>query len=112
MSLKDLLPEGTYDEILDELGDRHEEFDPSAAQKPGENRGNVLYVKCPRCGKQVEYSAQNPFRPFCSERCKMIDLGAWANEDMVIKGKKVDEDEDSEALEDPHLPKRFESQKI
>ncbi len=109
MSLKDLLPEGTYDEILDELGGSREAFDSSAAQESAD--AGVLYVKCPRCGRQVEYSARNPLRPFCSERCKMIDLGAWANEDMVIKGKNVDEDEDSEALEDPHLPKRFESQK-
>jgi endogenous inhibitor of DNA gyrase (YacG/DUF329 family) len=37
-------------------------------------------VTCPTCGTQTEYSPQNPYRPFCSERCKMIDLGAWANE--------------------------------
>ncbi|MDR2219914.1 MAG: DNA gyrase inhibitor YacG [Methylobacillus sp.] len=37
-------------------------------------------VTCPTCGAQSQYSPQNPHRPFCSERCKMIDLGAWANE--------------------------------
>lgn|GEM_PF-300504 len=36
-------------------------------------------VKCPMCGKMVEY-AGNEFRPFCSERCKVLDLGAWADE--------------------------------
>ena len=36
---------------------------------------------CPRCGKGAPYDAANPHRPFCSERCKMVDLGAWANED-------------------------------
>jgi len=34
-------------------------------------------MKCPTCNKEVEY-AGNPYRPFCSERCKLIDLGKWA----------------------------------
>jgi endogenous inhibitor of DNA gyrase (YacG/DUF329 family) len=38
------------------------------------------YVSCPRCGAQVAWLAENPYRPFCSERCKLIDLGAWATE--------------------------------
>jgi len=37
-------------------------------------------VRCPQCGGESEWSAANPFRPFCSERCKLIDLGAWASE--------------------------------
>jgi endogenous inhibitor of DNA gyrase (YacG/DUF329 family) len=37
-------------------------------------------VACPTCGKAVEWNAANRFRPFCSERCKLIDLGAWASE--------------------------------
>ena len=37
-------------------------------------------VVCPQCGKPVDWTARNPFRPFCSERCKTIDLGAWAAE--------------------------------
>ena len=36
-------------------------------------------VKCPRCSKEVEFSG-NEFRPFCSERCKMVDFGDWADE--------------------------------
>ena len=43
-------------------------------------------VKCPRCGKPVEWKESNRFRPFCSERCKLIDLGAWANEEHAIPG--------------------------
>lgn len=35
-------------------------------------------VKCPRCRKETEYSG-NEFRPFCSERCKLIDFGDWAD---------------------------------
>ena len=34
--------------------------------------------ECPTCGKKTEYRG-NPFRPFCSERCKLIDLGKWAS---------------------------------
>jgi len=37
-------------------------------------------VPCPQCGKVVDWTAENRFRPFCSERCKLIDLGAWASE--------------------------------
>lgn len=36
-------------------------------------------VECPTCGKKVEYHG-NEFRPFCSERCKLLDFGAWADE--------------------------------
>ena len=34
-------------------------------------------MKCPTCNKETEYSG-NPYRPFCSERCKLLDLGKWA----------------------------------
>ena len=37
-------------------------------------------VRCPTCGGPSRYAATNAFRPFCSERCKNIDLGAWASE--------------------------------
>ncbi len=40
-------------------------------------------VKCPTCGKLIEYSG-NEFRPFCSERCKLLDFGAWADEEFAI----------------------------
>ncbi len=41
-------------------------------------------VACPQCGKEVVWSEENPYRPFCSERCKLIDLGKWANEGYRI----------------------------
>ena len=44
-------------------------------------------VKCPTCGKAVAWVQENKFRPFCSDRCKQIDLGAWASEKYVIGGK-------------------------
>ena len=36
-------------------------------------------VKCPNCKKETEYTSENEFRPFCSERCKLIDFGDWAD---------------------------------
>ncbi|WP_188704250.1 DNA gyrase inhibitor YacG [Silvimonas iriomotensis] len=41
-------------------------------------------VTCPSCKKQSEYSAGNPFRPFCCERCRLIDLGSWAAENYRV----------------------------
>ncbi len=41
-------------------------------------------VPCPECRKDAIFSPENPYRPFCSERCKMIDLGLWANEEHKI----------------------------
>lgn len=46
-------------------------------------------VSCPNCGTMVEWSEAAPFRPFCSERCKLIDLGAWAAEEHRIAGEEV-----------------------
>ncbi|MCF6337382.1 MAG: DNA gyrase inhibitor YacG [Gammaproteobacteria bacterium] len=41
-------------------------------------------VKCPTCEKPVEWKPENLYRPFCNERCKLIDLGAWADESHRI----------------------------
>lgn len=43
-----------------------------------------IEVKCPRCKTPTIYSVNNPYRPFCSERCKMVDLGRWADENYKI----------------------------
>jgi len=43
-------------------------------------------VACPRCGAQAPFAPANRWRPFCSERCKMIDLGAWASESYRVSG--------------------------
>lgn len=48
-------------------------------------------VNCPTCGAKVEWTEANKYRPFCSERCKQIDLGAWAEEKYVIPGKAPEE---------------------
>ena len=45
-------------------------------------------VACPACGAAVVWdAARYPFRPFCSERCKLLDLGAWAKEDYRVPGR-------------------------
>ena len=41
-------------------------------------------IKCPQCGRFTFYSTDNPSRPFCSARCKLIDLGEWADESFKI----------------------------
>jgi uncharacterized protein len=40
----------------------------------------VKQVPCPRCGALAPFAPENKWRPFCSQRCKMIDLGQWASE--------------------------------
>jgi uncharacterized protein len=40
-------------------------------------------VKCPNCGRPTEFTG-NEFRPFCSERCKLLDFGAWADEEYSL----------------------------
>lgn len=39
-----------------------------------------MKISCPSCEKQIEWSLDNPARPFCSERCRLIDLGEWASD--------------------------------
>lgn len=45
---------------------------------------SYLIVECPTCQKKVEWKAENKYRPFCSDRCRLIDLGEWANEEKRI----------------------------
>lgn len=50
-------------------------------------------IKCPRCGTQTEYSPDKTHRPFCSERCQLVDFGAWASEKYAIPHTPVDTDD-------------------
>lgn len=52
-----------------------------------------LSVDCPTCGAPVEWTEASINRPFCSGRCKLIDLGAWAAEEHKIAGAPESEDE-------------------
>ena len=51
-------------------------------------------VTCPNCGEMSPFSPSNRWRPFCSERCKTIDLGAWANEEYRVAVEEDDESPD------------------
>ena len=59
-----------------------------------------MIVKCPTCRKPVEWSQENKFRPFCSSRCKLIDLGAWLEGKMVISDACNTETEDGMSVWD------------
>ena len=56
-------------------------------------------VTCPTCQKRVKWTPRNPDRPFCSERCRLIDLGAWADEQHAIPGDQDTDDVLSEDLD-------------
>jgi len=49
----------------------------------------VKTVPCPTCQRPVEWSPTSPYRPFCSERCKLIDLGDWFSERHAIPGEEI-----------------------
>jgi endogenous inhibitor of DNA gyrase (YacG/DUF329 family) len=58
-------------------------------------------VNCPQCGRAVEWTAASRWRPFCSERCKMIDLGAWAAEAYRVPAvEPSDPEEIADAFEE------------
>jgi len=50
-------------------------------------------VKCPTCGRELEWATAE-FRPFCSDRCRLIDLGAWFSEQRAIPGESVAAEDD------------------
>ncbi len=53
-------------------------------------------ISCPTCKKLNTWLPDNIFRPFCSERCKLIDLGAWADEQHRLPGEKIPSDDEKE----------------
>ena len=58
-----------------------------------------LTVSCPTCNKTVVWGEHSTFRPFCSKRCQLIDLGEWADEEKRIAGEPVwlpDQDNENE----------------
>lgn len=54
--------------------------------------GEARKLPCPLCGKAVIWSSENRWRPFCSERCKLIDLGQWASEKYRVPVAKTEPD--------------------
>lgn len=57
-------------------------------------------VACPRCGGDSVFAPANPYRPFCSQRCRMHDLGAWASESFRMPAEAPPDDQ---AFGDPKL---------
>lgn len=47
-------------------------------------------ITCPTCGKEHTWDANNRYRPFCCERCKLIDLGKWAKEEYRVEVREQD----------------------
>lgn len=56
------------------------------------NTKKPLTVSCPRCQKKFDYYTSE-FRPFCCERCRLIDLGQWMNESYTVPAQKLTPEE-------------------
>ena len=59
-----------------------------------------MIVNCPQCGAKVEWTPAAKFRPFCSERCKLIDLGDWAAERYRVPADEPPEEDRAQEPED------------
>ena len=57
-------------------------------------------VQCPTCGRGVEWNEKSPWRPFCRERCRLIDLGAWASEQHAIPSDTAETEEKPKTSEE------------
>jgi endogenous inhibitor of DNA gyrase (YacG/DUF329 family) len=60
----------------------------------------AISVNCPSCNKKVTWGDDFPFKPFCCERCKLIDLGDWAAEKHTIAGEPAYLPEDLSSFDD------------
>ena len=58
--------------------------------QPSSPRPAARTVRCPACGGPSLFAPENRFRPFCSERCKLHDLGAWACESFRVEAQESD----------------------
>ncbi len=61
----------------------------------------VTTVRCPSCGTAVPWSSEQRWRPFCSERCRLVDLGHWASEAHRIPGEPAGPGEPEKEQDDP-----------
>jgi hypothetical protein len=60
---------------------------------PAPDAAKPRVVRCPGCGGDSVYAPSNPFRPFCSDRCKNVDLGAWASEGFRVPDQEPSDEE-------------------
>jgi endogenous inhibitor of DNA gyrase (YacG/DUF329 family) len=56
--------------------------------------------KCPICDAAAKPRGENASFPFCSARCKMVDLGKWMNEEYRVPAEELDDDDLSDAVSD------------
>lgn len=68
-------------------------------------------VRCPACGGDSLYAPENPFRPFCSARCKNVDFGAWASESYRVESRPDPDDLPGEPGDEPGGPAPGESRR-
>lgn len=59
-----------------------------------------MQVNCPKCGTSVAWKKESKFRPFCSKKCQLIDLGAWADEEHKITETESNEPQQAIDVED------------
>ena len=59
------------------------------------SKSSERLVACPACRQATPYSLANPWRPFCSERCRNHDLGDWANERFRLPAEAPTDDDQS-----------------
>ncbi|GAA3895396.1 hypothetical protein GCM10022228_03060 [Halomonas cibimaris] len=59
---------------------------------------SAVALPCPECGTRVLWAAQSVYRPFCSRRCQLLDLGAWADESHRIRGEPAMDEADIDGL--------------
>ena len=64
----------------------------------------ALQVACPTCGRRAAFATSNRWRPFCSERCRSIDLGAWASEAFRVPAGREPSDPDDTLSVEPRPP--------
>ncbi len=55
-------------------------------------------LPCPQCSTCVAWTEENVYRPFCSRRCQLLDLGAWADESHRIGGESAMDEADLDAM--------------
>lgn len=70
----------------------------TTATDPQASRQAPLKVACPQCATEVVWSSDHLFRPFCSQRCQQLDLGAWADESHRIGGEPAMDETDIERM--------------
>jgi len=59
-------------------------------------------LRCPTCQRPIQWTDQFPYRPFCSDRCRLIDLGAWLSGTHAIPGEPLETPQQPPAADEPH----------